>query len=285
AVVGHSQGEIAAACVAGALSVGDAARVVALRSQAIGRSLAGRGGMVSVPLPEAEAVELLARWGGRVELAAVNGPSSVVAAGDPAALEELLALGEELGVRTRRIPVDYASHTSHVEAIEGELLDILGPVRPSRPVVPFFSTVDGEWVDDARLDAGYWYRNLRRTVQFGAAVEALVADGFRVFVESSAHAVLTSAVSDAVEDVPAVVSGSLRRDDGGLRRFVSSVAGLWVRGVEVDWSAVLPDTGGRRPELPTYAFQHRRYWLDVVRSVADVGAAGLESVAHPLLGA
>ncbi|MFB7501922.1 polyketide synthase dehydratase domain-containing protein, partial [Streptomyces sp. NPDC056161] len=139
------------------------------------------------------------------------------------------------------------------------------------------------------MGGGYWYRNLRQPVRFGSAVQALVADGFRVFVESSAHGVLTGAVSDVVSDVvgdvPSVVTGSLRRGDGGMRRFLSSAANLWVRGVDVDWSGVLPGVGGSVPSLPTYAFQRQRYWLGVGRRVADVGGAGLGVVGHPLLGA
>ncbi|MFB9839085.1 acyltransferase domain-containing protein, partial [Actinoallomurus acaciae] len=112
--MGHSQGEIAAAYVAGALSLEDAARVVALRSQVIARRLAGRGGMASVALPEDRVAARLARWDGRLETAAVNGHASVVVAGDPDALAELVDSYEDEGVRVRRIPVDYASHTSHV---------------------------------------------------------------------------------------------------------------------------------------------------------------------------
>ncbi|MES4907303.1 type I polyketide synthase, partial [Streptomyces sp. NPDC000395] len=130
AVVGHSQGEIAAACVSGALSLEDGARVVALRSQAIARRLAGAGGMASVPLPVAEVEARLERWDGRVSVAAVNGPRSVVVSGDREALDGLIEewSGEE--VRIRRIAVDYASHSAHVEEIREELLERLAPVRP-----------------------------------------------------------------------------------------------------------------------------------------------------------
>ncbi|KJK54729.1 acyltransferase domain-containing protein, partial [Saccharothrix sp. ST-888] len=126
AVVGHSQGEIAAAVVAGALSLEDGARVVALRSRAIAGGLAGRGGMVSLALPVEAVRERLAAWGEeRISVAAVNGPSSVVVSGEPAALEELLSSCEADGVRARRVPVDYASHSAQVESIRTELLDVL----------------------------------------------------------------------------------------------------------------------------------------------------------------
>ncbi|WP_190195516.1 acyltransferase domain-containing protein, partial [Streptomyces minutiscleroticus] len=153
AVVGHSQGEIAAAHVAGILSLEDAAAVVALRSQAIARGLAGRGGMVSVALPLERVAGVLPAG---VEVAAVNGPSSVVVAGDPGGLDELVAVWEADEVRVRRIPVDYASHTSHVEAIEEELGRLLAGIRPQRAAVPFRSSVEGRWLEGPELDAGYW---------------------------------------------------------------------------------------------------------------------------------
>ncbi|MFB9840624.1 acyltransferase domain-containing protein, partial [Actinoallomurus acaciae] len=165
------------------------------------------------------------------------------------------------GVRARRIPVDYASHTSHVESIEGELADLLAGLDPRPSRVPFFSTVEGRWLDTAELDGGYWYRNLRRTVRFGAAAEGLIDAGFRTFVEVSAHPVLAASLQEILDDRPAVVVGSLRRDDGDLRRFLLSLGELHVRGVPVDWPAPHPAVS-RRAQLPTYAFQHRRYWIE-----------------------
>ena len=200
AVVGHSQGEIAAACVAGALSLEDAARVVAVRSQVIAGSLAGRGGMASVALSEAEVVERLERWAGRVEVGSVNGLSSVVIAGDAEALDEAIDALEDQGVRVRRIAVDYASHTRHVEAIEEVLGEVFADIRSQAPAVPFLSTVTGEWVREGGvLDGGYWYRNLRRQVRFGPAIADLLADGYTVFVESSAHPVLVQPISEIVD--------------------------------------------------------------------------------------
>ncbi|WP_346168388.1 type I polyketide synthase, partial [Streptomyces javensis] len=287
AVIGHSQGEIAAACVAGALSLEDAARVVALRSKAL-RALSGLGGMVSVSLPVESVRERLGRWGERLSVAAVNGPSAVVVSGDADALDELLAVCEADEVRARRIPVDYASHCAHVEAIEGELSHDLAGISPRSSSVPFYSTVTGGVLDTADLDAGYWYRNLRQTVRFEETVCALLADGFQVFVEASAHPVLTMAVEQTAEDHGTRVTaiGSLRRDEGGLERFVTSVAEAYVGGASVDWSTVFRGTGARQVELPTYAFQQQHYWIETPSSaVGDVTSAGLGSADHPLLGA
>ncbi|WP_413811969.1 SDR family NAD(P)-dependent oxidoreductase [Streptomyces sp. OE57] len=287
AVVGHSQGEIAAACVAGALSLEDAARVVALRSKAL-RALSGLGGMVSVSLPVAEVRERLGRWGERLSVAAVNGPSAVVVSGDADALDELLAVCEREAIRARRVPVDYASHCAHVEAIEGELSRELAGIAPRSSSVPFYSTVTGGVLDAAGLDAGYWYRNLRQTVRFEETVRALLADGFQVFVEASAHPVLTMGVEETAEEHGTRVTavGSLRRDEGGLERFMTSLAEAYVGGASVDWSTAFRGAGARRVELPTYAFQQQHYWIETPSSaVGDVTSAGLGSADHPLLGA
>ncbi|WP_345059485.1 type I polyketide synthase, partial [Streptomyces rameus] len=287
AVVGHSQGEIAAACVAGALSLEDAARVVAVRSQVIAGDLAGRGGMASVALPEAEVAGRIAQWADRVEVAAVNSPTSVVIAGDAEALDEALDVLVADGVRVRRVAVDYASHTRHVEAIEEILGEAFSDIRAQAPLIPFYSTVTGEWVREAGVLGGeYWYRNLRGQVRFGPAIADLLAGGHTVFVESSAHPVLVQPVSEIVDqtDTEAVVGGSLRRDDGGLGRLLVSMAELFVQGVVVDWAAMLPVAGASHVELPTYAFDHEHYWLRSTPAV-DAVALGQAGVDHPLLGA
>nr|WP_064455272.1 type I polyketide synthase [Streptomyces sp. NBRC 109436] len=280
AVVGHSQGEIAAACVAGILSLRDAARVVALRSQVIGRVLAGKGGMVSVALPVAEVRERIAAWGEeRISVAAVNGPSSVVVSGEPGALDELVAACEADGVRARRVPVDYASHSAQVELLRSELLELLAPVQPRAAEVPFLSTVTGTWVEGPELDAEYWFTNLRRTVELEGAIRRLLDEGFGVFIESSAHPVLTMGVQETAEDAgrEAAAIGSLRRDEGGLDRFWASVGEAWSRGVAVDWQAVFEGTGAKRVELPTYAFQRQRYWPEAAPARA-AGESGHDAV-------
>ncbi|XBQ38175.1 SDR family NAD(P)-dependent oxidoreductase [Streptomyces rapamycinicus] len=266
AVIGHSQGEIAAACVAGAVSLRDAARIVTLRSQAIARGLAGRGAMASVALPAHEIELVDGAW-----IAAHNGPASTVIAGTPEAVDHVLTAHEARGVRVRRITVDYASHTPHVELIRDELLGITAGIGSQPPVVPWLSTVDGSWVDSP-LDGEYWYRNLREPVGFHPAVSQLQAQGDAVFVEVSASPVLLQAMDDDV-----VTVATLRRDDGDATRMLTALAQAYVHGVTVDWPAILGTTTARVLDLPTYAFQHQRYW---VKSVDRAAADG-----HPLLGA
>ncbi|GHA51495.1 hypothetical protein GCM10010329_86580 [Streptomyces spiroverticillatus] len=289
AVVGHSQGEIAAAHVAGALSLDDAARVVALRSRAI-VALAGNGGMVSLPLPVHEVEPLLARFRGRVHIATVNGPSSTTVSADVEALEDLLAACAADGVDARRVAVDYASHSPHVDELHDELRDLLAGLAPSSSGIPFYSTVTGEPLDTTTLDAAYWFRNLRRTVQFERTTRTLLRDGHRTFVEISPHPVLTMAVQDTVSSTegPAAdahVTGTLRRDDGGWRRFLTSVAQVHTHGRRADWAALTAESARRTVDLPTYAFQRERYWLESSSRAADVGSVGLLPAEHALLGA
>ncbi|TDC21984.1 SDR family NAD(P)-dependent oxidoreductase [Streptomyces sp. 8K308] len=282
AVVGHSQGEIAAACVAGALSLGDAARVVALRSRALG-ALSGRGGMVAVALGPREVEELLGTGAGDVSVAVVNGPRSVVVSGAPPDLDRLLEACETSGVRARRLPVDYASHSPQVAAIRERLMADLAPVRPRPATIPVYSTVTGEVLDGTGLDAAYWYENLRRTVDFQGAVRRLLVDGHQVFLEMSPHPVLTASVEDVAADTPApepVVLPTLRRDDGGPARLLASVAAAWVRGVPVTWPGLPAEPPGPPLDLPTYPFQHRRYWPEPAGPAARGGAdAGAETAA------
>ncbi|WP_391858714.1 type I polyketide synthase, partial [Streptomyces rugosispiralis] len=259
-VVGHSQGEIAAACVAGGLSLEDGARVVALRSRAL-LALSGRGGMVSVPV---SADVLRGRVG--LSVAAVNGPVSTVVSGSVEVLDGVLA--EFPGAR--RIPVDYASHSSQVEGIREGLAEALASVRPRTGEVPFFSTVTGRLMDTVELDAEYWYRNLRETVEFRSAIEGLLELGHTVFVEASPHPVLTVGIQDTADTTDTaidtatdiVVTGSLRRDDGGPARFLTTLAELSVRGVATDWRQAFEGTGAQYVDLPTYPFQRERFWVE-----------------------
>ncbi|AZQ70587.1 SDR family NAD(P)-dependent oxidoreductase [Streptomyces luteoverticillatus] len=261
AVIGHSQGEIAAAVVCGALSLEDGARIVTLRAQIIGRELAGHGGMAAIAQTPTEAETRLAKWDGRLEIAVINGPNSTVIAGDPDALTELVTACEAEGIRARTIAVDYASHSTHVETIQNELIQALNGIRPQPSTIPFYSTVDGATIDTTALNADYWYRNLRQTVRFHDTVELLQADGYTLFIESSAHPVLTPTLPDAV-----VAVGTLRRNEGNLRRFLTSTAEAFTHGAPIQWPATFNATNAHHTDLPTYPFQRRHYWLEAPAS-------------------
>ncbi|MGC0417760.1 acyl transferase domain-containing protein [Embleya sp. AB8] len=283
AVIGHSQGEIAAACVAGVLSLGDGARVVAVRSRLLA-GLAGRGGMAAVSAPVERVRADLVRWAGRLSVAAVNAPGSVVVSGEVGALGEAIDHWAGEGVRVKRLPVDYASHTEHVDAVREELLAELAGITPVESDVVCYSGLLGGPVRGGGLDADYWFRNLREPVLFADAVQAASAAGHRTFVEVSPHPVLVPALLDTTADHEALVVGSLRRDGDGLRELLTSLSELYVRGHAVDWAAVFRPHAPRVVDLPTYPFSRRHFWLEPAVP-ADLGSVGLEPVEHTLLGA
>lgn len=204
------------------------------------------------------------------------------------ALEELIAVCSTKELRTRRIEVDYASHSVEVEAIRGPLAEALSGIEPRSTRTVFFSTVTGNRLDTAGLDADYWYRNVRQTVLFDQAVRNACEQGYRTFIESSPHPALITGVEETFAactdgDSEAIVVPTLGRGDGGLHRFLLSAASAFVAGVAVNWRGTLDGAG--YVELPTYAFDKRRFWLSAEGSGADVSGLGLGASEHPLLGA
>ncbi|MFJ6655268.1 SDR family NAD(P)-dependent oxidoreductase [Streptomyces sp. NPDC091377] len=284
AVTGHSQGEIAAAFVAGALSLEDAVRIVALRSRAL-RTLEGHGGMATLRLPWQEATDLLRPWAASLSIAAENGPSSVVVSGAPEPLTELLRLCRSRGIRALRVAARSAGHSSQVDALHDMLWDGLATVRPKRGRIPFFSTVTGTLLETTDLGRDYWFRNLRQSVRFHPVVRSLIEAGHRALIEVSPNPVLTVDMLETVEEtgVRAAVLGTLRSDEAGPDGFHRSVAEAHVRGVPVDTERSFATRGARRTVLPTYAFQHRRFWLDAGTDRST--GPGMNDPHHPLLSA
>ena len=263
AVVGHSQGEVAAAYVAGALSLADAAKVVASRSKVL-MAASGGGAMLAIALSAAEVSRALGRFGESVSIAVLNGPAAVTVGGTAAAIAELAAELTARGARVRPIRgATGAGHTPIVEAIREDVMAALGTITPQRGRIAFYSTVTGDEVDTRELDTGYWYRNIRHTVLFEPAVRRMLKDGYGVFVESSAHPVLASSVQDIADEADAqvVTAPTLRREEGSQGRFLLSAAGLWANGIAVDWAQAFGEDARRNIDLPTYPFQHRSYWL------------------------
>jgi malonyl CoA-acyl carrier protein transacylase/thioesterase domain-containing protein len=284
AVVGHSQGEVAAAYVAGALSLEDAARIVVLRNRIAHDRLPNDAGLLWIGAPDDEVDRRIRKHAGRVAVAVVNSPVSVVVAGDADVLAEVKAEYEADGVRTRALGLGFASHTAAVEVLEAELVEALAPVAPRPARVPFYSSALDEYVDGAELDARYWYGNLRNRVGFETAVAALIEDGVTRFVEISPHPMLLTAIEQTAvaydvegrgETVATV--GTLKRDEGGLDRFALSLAEAHTVGIDIDWAGFYAGTGAGPAPLPTYAFQHKRYWL----APGQLGAAPASSAAEP----
>ncbi|QNP67905.1 SDR family NAD(P)-dependent oxidoreductase (plasmid) [Streptomyces genisteinicus] len=284
AVVGHSQGEVAAAVVAGALTLQEGARVIALRSQALHRD-GGGGEMAFVELPQAELRERIAPYGERIAVAAVNTPRSVTVSGDTDAIVDLLIELDDDDIVCGRLNASCASHSRHMDPLLPALQEQLADLEPRDTSVAFYSAVTGEPIATSGLDAAYWSRNLRQTVRFEDATRSLLADGYGLFLEVSPHPALIMGVQDTVQDAgaDAVAVGTLRRGEGGPERFVLSLAEAFAAGVGVDWAATAPAAG--HAELPTYPFQRQRYWLPPKPAVRDAGAVGLGAVGHPLLAA
>ncbi|MEU1150941.1 SDR family NAD(P)-dependent oxidoreductase [Streptomyces sp. NPDC005863] len=283
AVVGHSQGEMAAACVAGALSLEDAARIVAVRSDAL-RQLQGHGDMASLGAGPEQAAELIGDRPG-VCVAAVNGPSSTVISGPPEHVAAVVAEAESQGLRARVIDVGYASHGPQIDELHDLLTERLADIEPTRTDVAFYSTVTAERLSDTTaLDTEYWVTNLRQQVRFSDTIDALLADGYRLFIEASAHPVLGLGMEETIEraDVPATVVPTLRRHHGDSTQLARAAALAFTAGAEVDWRRWFPaDPTPRTVDLPTYAFQRRRYWL--ADSVTREAGAGQVGSGHPQL--
>ncbi|ORA10294.1 hypothetical protein BST12_26805, partial [Mycobacterium angelicum] len=266
AVIGHSQGEIAAAYTAGALSLADAAKVVALRSQALAR-LSGAGAMASVLLGVEDLQSRLQDFGAGLAVAAINGPAHTVVSGNVAALERFIDACDRDGIQVRRIAVDYASHSPQVEDLRADLLCQLGELNPLPARIPLFSSVAGavsaDPLDTTTMDGEYWYRNLREPVGFRDTVAQLLTQGDNVFVELSPHPVLAPGITDALAHAPeriqSAVITTLHRDRPELDTLAAALARLHTYGHSPSWRCLYPQAG--TVELPTYAFQHRRYWL------------------------
>ncbi|CAM5642413.1 SDR family NAD(P)-dependent oxidoreductase [Streptomyces canarius] len=279
AVVGHSQGEIAAAHIAGALSLEEAARIVAVRARVLAEPAPDTGGMASVALGEQEVRAHLAARGCEARVAVVNGPRATVLAGDRTELRALVAEWEARGTPARLLGVGYASHSPWMERLREKLTAALSGPAPAGTTVPFYSATTGARCPGTALDAGYWFRNLREPVRLDRAVRAMLADGHRLFVEVGPHPVLGDAVEQIAEETGAEVTvlPSLRRDGADVDHFTRAIARAWTAGAPVDGHRLVPAPSGPPPvPLPTYPFQRRRHWLaPAARPAAAAGGHGL----------
>ncbi|XXX76160.1 type I polyketide synthase [Sorangium sp. So ce134] len=287
AVVGHSMGEVAAAHVAGALSLQDAAAVICRRSRLL-RNVSGKGAMALVELSLADAERALSGREDRLSVAVSNGPRATVIAGDPAALEEVLAGLEREHIFCRRVKVDVASHSPQMDVLRADLLAALSDVAPTAASIPMRSTVTAEPLRGDELSAAYWADNLRKPVLFSRVVERWIEAGHTVFVEMSPHPILLPSVEENLREggVEGAALPSLRRGQDERRSLLESLGKLVVRGYPVAWKRLYPD-GGRVVPLPTYPWQRERYWLEAPargRAAARGPTAAPAAASHPLLG-
>ncbi|WP_020659292.1 type I polyketide synthase [Amycolatopsis benzoatilytica] len=276
-VAGHSVGEIAAAHVAGVLSLEDACVLVSARARLMGE-LPGGGVMAAVAAAEADVVPLLAEG---VSIAAVNGPESVVVSGTEAAVRAVEERLAEVGCRTRRLAVSHAFHSPLMDPMLAEFERAIAGLSFGPARIPVVSAVTGQLADIASVD--YWVRQVREPVRFADSVETLVSEGVGNFLDLGPDGALSSAAKLSLPE-DAVAVPSLRKDRPEELTALTALAHLYVRGVDVAWESLFP--GARPVDLPTYAFQHRRYWPSSAgTSPGDVRAAGLGAPEHPLLGA
>lgn len=286
AVIGHSMGEVAAAVVAGALSVEDGVRVICRRSrlmQNVAIDGAAAGAMASVELPAQQVLsELAARGAGDVVLSVIASPQSAVIGGAKSTISALVQEWEDRGVMAREVAVEVASHSPQVDPILDDLIEALDDLEPKDPAIPYYSATLYDPREPVDYDAYYWADNLRHAVRFAAAVQAALEDGHRVFAELSPHPLLTHAVDQNAQslDVSAVALATMRRAQElphGLREVL---ADLYSAGAAIDFAALYPDGVLVDAPLPTWTRRQLMLSRDTQRPI--VGAA---PATHPLLGA
>ncbi|WP_330333041.1 type I polyketide synthase [Streptomyces sp. NBC_00536] len=279
-LAGHSIGEIAAAHVAGVLSLDDACALVEARGRLM-QALPTGGVMIAVQASEDEVLPLLTD---RVSVAAVNGPQAVVIAGDEA---DAVAIAESFtGRKSKRLTVSHAFHSPHMDGMLADFREIAEGLSYEAPRIPVVSHLTGALVTDEMASADFWVRHVREAVRFLDGIRALEGHGVTTYIELGPDGVLSAMAQDCLTGDGATFAPALRKGRPEAETITTALAHAHAHGASVDWETYFSGTGAQRVELPTYAFQHERYWIDVpVHSVGDVASAGLGAAEHPLLGA
>ena len=268
-VVGHSQGEVVAAYIAGALSLKDAVKVVCSRSRIV-KQISGQGlmAMAEMSIEQLKTIISDTDYDGKISIAVSNSPMQTVVSGQTQAIEQLLSKLDKEHIFCRKIQVDYASHSPQIEQLATELIAEMAQIEPQTSKLRFISTVTTEQLNGSELSANYWYRNLREPVYFGKVMEQLWGEGAYLMIEVSAHPLLTL----SMEEVQQIANGkggvlsTLKREQPQLETFHSSLGAAHCYGIEISWDKLLP---GKYVGIPTYPFQRQRYWLDTAKTVSN----------------
>ena len=280
AVFGHSAGEVAAAYIAGALSLEDAVLVMFHRSRLLRRT-AGQGTMLAAGIPREEAERLVKWHKAAISIAAINSPLSVTLSGEALILAEIDKTLNAAGLFSRALQVEVPFHSPKVEQLQTELVECLRDIRPRRASTPFFSTVTGTALEGSELDAGYWYRNARQPVLFQDSMGEVITAGHRLFIEIGAHPILRYDIAECLKEKSSqgTVLCSLRRGDREQATLLGSLGRLYVLGAEIDWQKLFP-ADASAIKLPPYPFQRDTYW----RESDQCRRMRLGETLHPLLG-
>ncbi|QNP67900.1 type I polyketide synthase [Streptomyces genisteinicus] len=280
AVIGHSQGEVVAAVVAGALTLDQGAQIVAQRSQAV-LTCSGTGGMALIERPHTDVTNHIAPYGDALAIAAINTTTSTVVSGETHAIDHLVTTLTNDGIYARKVNVDYASHHPHMDPLLPQLKAGFTNITPTHTTTAFYSTVTGQPTPGTHLDADYWCHNLRQPVRFDQALTHLLNDHHTTYIEISAHPVLAMPLTNAATEHAGTVTGTLTRNHGTLRQILTNLTLLHTHGHPTDWTHTLPTT--THTPLPTYPFQHERFWTDPTKTPQDTTTLGLHPHTHPWL--
>ncbi|SBT94598.1 Acyl transferase domain-containing protein [Streptomyces sp. DI166] len=280
-VMGHSVGELIAAHVAGVFSLPDACRLVAARGGLM-QALPAGGAMLAVRAGVPQVEDVLASLGGAVEIAAVNGPASLVVSGPEGDIEAVRERCDLAGIKCRRLQVSHAFHSALMEPMLAEFERVASDVSYGEPAIPVVSNLTGRPAGEEIRTPAHWVRQVREAVRFADGVTWLADNGVRKFLELGPDATLTAM---AAECAPGLFVPATRRDHPEVASLTQAVSRLWASGTDIDWAALFEGRDPRHADLPTYAFQRERYWLQVHGGTGDPAGLGLDGAGHPLLGA
>lgn len=261
-VVGHSMGEVAAAHIAGILSLEDAIRIICGRSKLL-KKLRGKGSMIATELSMEQAKEIIKRFNNDIALGVINSPASTVLSGDPESINEVMDSLQRQNLFCKKVNVDVASHSSQIDQLRSELLDVLTGLRPQHSRIPTYSTVTGGRADDISFNADYWVDNLRKPVLFSDAIGQLLDDGHSIFVEVGPHPLLLGSIQQSLKPHHHKVSlfSSLRREEPQREAMLKTLGALYANGFTITWKNLYP-TGGNYVHLPSIPWQRQHYWID-----------------------